>query len=91
MFLHTLSVTCTRVGADAGPVPMAWLDSFSMRSFTNKAVFDDTLPVGDGLLQAGLRVPLSELETAMQDWFRRKTWIAAGDQIHVALLSSLHE
>ena len=30
------------------PCPLKWLDSFSMRNFTNDQVFDDTIPAGDG-------------------------------------------
>ncbi|HKE33359.1 MAG TPA: hypothetical protein VKD65_16625 [Candidatus Angelobacter sp.] len=57
---------------------MKWLDSFSMRNFTNDQIFDDTLPVADGLLQAGSRVPLDRLREAMEDWFRRKSYLAKG-------------
>ena len=57
------------------PCPVKWLDNFSMRNFTNASVFDDTLPVGDGLMEIGTRVPLSELKTAMDDWFRRKSYL----------------
>jgi len=55
--------------------PQKWLDSFSMRSFTNASVFDDTLPVGDGYLEIGTRVPLDRLRDAMEDWFRRKSYL----------------
>jgi hypothetical protein len=44
--------------------PMKWLDSFSMRSFTNDSIFDDTLPVADGLMRVGTRVPLNRLKEA---------------------------
>ena len=37
--------------------PLKWLDNFSMRNFTNDAVFDDTLPIADGLMEVGTRVP----------------------------------
>ena len=57
------------------PCPMKWLDNFSMRSFTNASVFDDTLPVADGLMEIGRRVPLAELKDAMEDWFRRKVYL----------------
>jgi len=57
------------------PCPLKWLDSFAMRNFTNASVFDDTLPVGDGLLEIGSKVPLAELKTAMEDWFRRKSYL----------------
>ena len=55
--------------------PLKWLDSFSMRNFTNASVFDDTLPVGDGLMEIGRNVPLDELKAAMEDWFHRKSYL----------------
>jgi hypothetical protein len=63
---------------DAGqrhPAPLKWLDSFAMRNFTNDPVFDDTLPVSDGLIEAGARVPLDRLRADMEDWFRRKSYL----------------
>jgi len=57
------------------PAPLKWLDSFSMRNFTNAQMFDDTLPVADGLIEIGTRVPLAELQGAMEDWFRRKSYL----------------
>jgi len=58
------------------PCPLKWLDSFSMRNFTNASVFDDTLPVADGSMEIGTAVPLSQLKDAMEDWFRRKSYLA---------------
>jgi hypothetical protein len=66
------------------PCPMKWLDSFSMRNFTNAGVFDDTLPVADGLMEIGTRVPLEELKTAMEDWFRRKSYLPKAAQLVVS-------
>ena len=57
------------------PCPLKWLDSFSMRNFTNSSVFDDTLPVSDGQMEIGSAVPLDELKAAMEDWFRRKSYL----------------
>jgi hypothetical protein len=54
---------------------MKWLDNFSMRNFTNDPIFDDTLPVADGLMKIGMRVPLERLRDAMEDWFRRKSYL----------------
>jgi hypothetical protein len=54
-----------------------------MRNFTNDAIFDDTLPVADGLLEAGSRIPLDRLREAMQDWFRRKGYLAANETLRV--------
>ncbi|MGA2000122.1 MAG: hypothetical protein ABSG52_09020 [Terriglobales bacterium] len=58
------------------PAPLKWLDSFAMRNFTNDQVFDDTLPMADGVIEIGARVPLDRLKTAMEDWFRRKGYLA---------------
>jgi hypothetical protein len=69
------------------PCPMKWMDSFSMRSFTNASVFDDTLPVGDGLMEIGAHVPLGELRDAMEDWFRRKSYLPKDVPLLVTELS----
>jgi hypothetical protein len=55
--------------------PLKWLDSFSMRNFTNDQVFDDTIPSGDGQMEIGARVPLERLRASMEDWFRRKSYL----------------
>jgi hypothetical protein len=65
------------------PCPLKWLDSFSMRSFTNASVFDDTLPVSDGVIEVGERVPLDQLKGAMEDWFRRKSYLPKDSQLIV--------
>ena len=57
------------------PCPLKWLDSFSMRNFTNASVFDDTLPVDDGRMEIGSAVPLDQLRDAMEDWFWRKNYL----------------
>lgn len=57
------------------PCPLKWLDSFSMRNFTNASVFDDTLPCGDGCMEIGANVPVEQLKEAMEDWFRRKNYL----------------
>jgi hypothetical protein len=59
------------------PAPIHWLDNFAMRSFTNDSVFDDTLPVADGLLEIGSRVPLDLLADRLIDWCRRKGYLTA--------------
>ena len=55
--------------------PLKWLDSFSMRNFTNASVFDDTVPVSEGCMEIGTRVSLDQLRDAMEDWFRRKSYL----------------
>jgi hypothetical protein len=66
------------------PCPLKWLDSFSMRNFTNASLFDDTLPAGDGRMEIGTRVPIAELQAAMEDWFRKKGYLAAGAALIVS-------
>lgn len=63
-------------GGQTIPCPLKWLDSFSMRSFTNASAFDDTLPVADGQMEIGSNVPLGQLQESMEDWFRRKGYLA---------------
>ena len=68
---------------DRHPCPLKWLDSFSMRNFTNASVFDDTLPVADGLMEVGNGVPLDQLREAMEDWFRRKSYLPKNARLKV--------
>lgn len=63
------------------PCPLKWLDSFSMRNFTNATVFDDTLPTADGQMEIGTSVPLDQLKDAMEDWFRRKGYLPKESQL----------
>jgi hypothetical protein len=79
MFLRKLKVEYLREGEAASACPIHWIDNFAMRNFTNDAIFDDTLPIADGLIEVGLRVPEDRLRTAMDDWFRRKGYLKAGD------------
>lgn len=65
------------------PCPLKWLDNFSMRNFTNDAVFDDTLPADEGLLEIGARVPLDALKTSMEEWFRKKGYIGVNGSLEV--------
>jgi hypothetical protein len=57
------------------PCPLKWLDSFSMRNFTNASIFDDTLPIADGQMEIGAKVPLKDLKDSMEDWFWRKSYL----------------
>jgi len=52
--------------------PLAWLDSFAMRSFTGRSAFDDVLPVADGQLEVSFEVDLDALRGDMEDWLSRK-------------------
>ena len=63
------------------PCLMKWMDSFSMRNFTNASVFDDTLPISDGCIEIGAKVPLDALRAAMEEWFRRKSYLSAESKL----------
>jgi hypothetical protein len=83
MFVRRITVVRVDANGVESPCPIHWIDNFAMRNFTNDAVFDDTLPVGDGLLEAGHHVPLERLGPAMEDWFRRKGYLRAGERLQV--------
>lgn len=68
------------------PAPLKWLDSFSMRNFTNDPIFDDTLPVADGVIEVGKNVPLDRLRDAMEEWWRRKSYLPKGAGLIVSQL-----
>ena len=71
------------------PCPIKWLDNFSMRNFTNATVFDNTLPVADGRMEIGTQVPLEELRAAMEDWFRRKSYLPKDGMLYVTDVTGL--
>ncbi len=54
------------------PCPLEWLDSFCMRNFTGSAEFDDTLPTGEGRLEASLAVEPSHLAAALGEWLTKR-------------------
>jgi hypothetical protein len=86
MFARKLRVERIDAAGVAHPCPIAHIDSFAMRNFTNDAVFDDTLPAEDGILEAGFRVPLDRLASAMEDWFRRKGYLRPEERLSVTEL-----
>ena len=83
MFIRRITVEQVDAEEVRHACPLKWIDSFAMRNFTNDAIFDDTLPLADGLLEAGHRVPLERLQAAMEDWFRRKGYVKPGDRLEV--------
>ena len=86
MFARKIRVEYEENGSRV-PCPLKWLDSFSMRNFTNASAFDDTLPVSDGAVEIGNSVPLEELRIAMEDWFRRKSYLPKGATLLVTEIS----
>lgn len=71
MYARKLTAEMT-IGKERRAVPLDWLDSFCMRNFTGSGEFDDTLPTGDGRVEAGLSVEPSRLAEAMSEWFTKR-------------------
>jgi hypothetical protein len=88
VFARRVKVEYLDATGEAKPCPIAWIDSFAMRNFTNDAIFDDTLPIENGLLEIGNRVPIDRLRSSMEDWFRRKSYLKPGEKLLVFELSS---
>ena len=88
MFTRRLTVRKIDAQGERHACPLHWIDNFAMRNFTNDAVFDDTLPVSDGLMEAGNRVPLERLQLAMTDWFRRKGYLKPEEQLEIVELAA---
>ena len=86
MFVRRLSIQRIDSTGERHDCPIHWIDNFAMRNFTNAAAFDDTLPAADGLLEAGIRVPLDRLQPAMEDWFRRKGYLKREESLEVVEL-----
>lgn len=83
MFARKLRIERVDAEGQRHVCPVHWIDNFAMRNFTNDAIFDDTLPAGDGLLEAGYRVPLDQLRESMAEWFRRKGYLKADELLEV--------
>ena len=83
MFLRKLQIDRIDERGQPHPCPIHWIDNFAMRNFTNDAIFDDTLPIADGLLEAGFRIPLDQLQPAMEDWFRRKGYLKRTESLQI--------
>ena len=52
--------------------PLEWLDQFCMRNFTNAAEFDDTLPIGDGELEASFRLTPQRFSEGLAAWLTQR-------------------
>ena len=72
------------IAGERQPCPLDWLDSFCMRNFTGSAEFDDTLPLRDGLLEAGFRVVPARLASALGEWLIKRGK-GAGQRVEVEI------
>ncbi len=83
MFARRLTISRIDQAGERHACPIGWIDNFAMRNFTNDAVFDDTMPVADGVLEVGSRVPLERLQLALEGWFRRKGYLKPDEQLEI--------
>ncbi len=83
MFARRVTVTRIDAAGERHACPIGQIDNFAMRNFTNDAVFDDTFPADDGVLEIGNRVPLDRLRVAMADWFWRKGYLKANERLEM--------
>lgn len=60
------------IGEERKPCPLEWLDQFCMRNFTNAAEFDDTLPVGAGIVEASFRVTPERFAESLGAWLTQR-------------------
>ena len=67
--------------------PLDWLDQCFMRHFTGVSALEETLPVADGLLEAGLGVSVETLTQHFEPWLQGRKLIPA--QAHVIFSESV--
>ena len=86
MFARKLHVEIIDDG-NLRPCPLDWLDSFAMRNFTGSAEFDDTLPIAEGEMEAGLSVEPARLAQALEE-FLNKRGKGSGHKLEVKIRES---
>ena len=76
MFARKLRVEIEEEGRRRA-CPLDWLDQCFMRHFTGLSALEETLPVADGLLEAGLGVSLETLTQHFEGWLQGRKLIPA--------------
>ena len=71
MYAQKFEVT-VKVAESRKACPVEWLDQFCMRNFTNSAEFDDTLPVGDGQIEASFRLTPERFAEGLSAWLTQR-------------------
>ena len=82
MFAKKLRVLLV-TGDDECLVPKPWLNQFFMRNFTGPGVFDETLVVADGEVEAGHAVRLEEVPVHLQAWLRGRKLVGPKTRVVV--------
>lgn len=67
--------------------PLEWLDAFCMRNFTGSGEFDDTLPTGEGRIEASLRVDPARFAKEFGEWLTQRGK-AGGREVQVEISSA---
>jgi hypothetical protein len=75
------------IGGKRRACPIEWLDRFCMRNFTNAAEFDDTLPTGDGEMEASFRVKPEHFAEKLAAWLTQRGK-GEGHPVHVEVTPS---
>lgn len=88
MFARKLRIEIEENG-QRRPCPLDWMDHFFMRHFTGLSGLEETLPVGEGLLEAGHRVGLPVIEDKFQEWLRGRKMIGDEAKVHVSEVSEM--
>jgi hypothetical protein len=83
MFARKLTLRLRGEGGESA-VPQAWLDQFFMRNFTGSSAFDETLPAGDGVLEAGFQVDPEQVRSQFEKWLRGRKMIPAATELVVS-------
>jgi hypothetical protein len=60
------------IGGERKPCPLAWLDQFCMRNFTNPADFDDTLPIAEGRVEASFQLTPERFAEGLSAWLTQR-------------------
>jgi len=71
MYAKKLKVEVVMAG-ERRACPLEWLDMFCMRNFTGSGEFDDTLPTGEGRIEASLRVDPARFAAAFGEWLTQR-------------------
>ncbi len=83
MFARRLRIEIDEGEGHSRLCPLDWLDRFFMRHFTGLSALDDTLPAGDGRLEAGLDVDLDLLRREFEQWLKGHKLLAPGEELRV--------
>ncbi|MDP9049985.1 MAG: hypothetical protein M3O31_04570 [Acidobacteriota bacterium] len=86
MFLRKLTIERIDASGACPLCPIAHLDNFAMRNFTNKAIFDDTFPSPPDCSKPATASLSADPPTPWKAGFRRKSYLTPTDHLHITEL-----